>query len=232
MSRILCIVVGFGLFFATGIAEGAVEFRFSVAGLASNMPAETYVFGMRGFYQGSLGSGSGGAQTTDVEVTRAVDAFSPSIMNAVISGTAYPSATITFCKPDCTLPTYSWGALMQDVVLTNYNLSSGGGLPEETIGLFYNTMTSIYTPTPTPPRTAWGGIMPSMLPVGGGEPYSFDFHIDGAAAEDLLGRPLSPLGDTLPDTLFNISAVPEPATLILLSSGILVLNSRRRRLRP
>jgi PEP-CTERM motif len=72
--------------------------------------------------------------------------------------------------------------------------------------------------------------MPSMLPAGGQAPYSFDFHIDAAAAEDLLGRPLSPLGDTLPDTLFNVSAVPEPSTLILLLAGMLASSFWRRTL--
>src|SRR5262249_14295999 len=157
-------------------------------------------------------------KTTDVQVGRAVDAFSPGIMNAVTFGTPFSSATITFCKPNCSSPTYSWSALMQDVLLTSYNLGSsgGGGLPEESIGLHYNTMTATYFPTPIPPRTAWGDIMPTMLPAGGQEPYSFDFHIDTAIAEDLLGRPLSSLGDYMPNTLYNVSSVPEPSTLLLL----------------
>jgi len=175
------------------------------------------------------GSASGEqAKTTDVLVTRVTDSYSPSIMNAVLSGTPYPSATLTYCKPNCSSPTGGTSFLLQDVLLNSYNLGSGGGLPEESVSLNYNKITVTYLPAPTPPRTAWGGIMPSMLPVGGQSPYSFDFHIDAAGAEELLGRPLSPLGDTLPETLFNVSAVPEPSTLMLLLAGMLASSPRRR----
>jgi type VI protein secretion system component Hcp len=225
MSRFACIVVAVVLFLPTGIAEGAVEFRFSVAGLASNMPAEVFDWSMHN-YSGS--AHETGAKLSDVSVTRVIDANSPTIMNAVILGTSYPSATVTFCKPSCAAPIDGASFLMEDVLLNSYTLGSTGGLPAESIGVNYSKMTANYNPTPTPPRTAWGGIMPSMLPAGGQPPYDFDFYIDALAAEDLLGRPLSPLGDTLPDTLYNISAVPEPSTLILLLAGMLALCSRRR----
>ena len=55
-----------------------------------------------------------------------------------------------------------------------------------------------------------------MLPAGGHEPYNFDVVLNEAAAESVFDRPLSPLGDILPDTLLNISAVPEPSTLLML----------------
>src|SRR5262245_4022855 len=96
MNRFISVVVAVGLFVATGTAVRATwEFRFSVAGLASNMPAETYDWGMRDVHLGTSGFGSGAAKTTDVEVTRITDSFSSSIMTAVTLGTPYPSATIT-----------------------------------------------------------------------------------------------------------------------------------------
>src|SRR5262245_12006189 len=113
MSRFACIVTAVGISLATGIAEGAAELRFSVAGLASNMPVDSYFFGFRDYYHASGGGGGAGkANLTDVEVTRPVDGFSPSIMNAVVSGTSYSSATLTACKPNCLSPTYSVTSVM------------------------------------------------------------------------------------------------------------------------
>jgi type VI protein secretion system component Hcp len=153
MNRFVCMVIAVRLFLATGIAEGAVEMRFSVAGLASNMPAKIFDWSMHDFDPSGSASGKQ-AKTTDVLVTRVTDSFSPSIMNAVTSGTPYSSATLTYCKPNCSSPTSSGSFLLQDVLLNSYNLGSGGGLPEESIGVRYSKMTATYLPIPTPPRTA------------------------------------------------------------------------------
>ena len=64
-------------------------------------------------------------------------------------------------------------------------------------------MTMTYVPTPLPPRTGWGVILPATLPPGGAEPYSFDFNLDLPQIVAIFNRPLSPLGDELPATPFS-----------------------------
>jgi hypothetical protein len=71
--------------------------------------------------------------------------------------------------------------------------------------------------------------MPPSLPVGGMEPYTFNFNLDSPTVEALFNRPLSPLGDVVPTSLLNTSAVPEPGAVLHAVIGALAgLGVRRR----
>ena len=224
MSRIACTIVAIVSCIAT--STGRAELLLDISGLASGMPAESFSFGVRDY-----GHGGGGlleAKVTDVNVARTVDLHSPDIFHAVVFGTAFPSATLSYCKGTCSVSTNYLTYLLDDAIVTSYASLSGGSLPREAFTLHFNTMTSAIVPTPTPPKSPWGAVLPATLPVGGQEPYDFDVFLDEAAAESVFDRPLSPLGDTLPNTLPNVSAVPEPASWLLLTIAVVASGVRRR----
>ena len=210
MSRFAHMVVVVIGCFAAGPAKA--ELLLDLPGLASGIPAESIGFSILNY---RLQDGSV-AKLTDVAVSRTVDAHSPNIVNAALLGTLFPTATIKFCKGACSSATDHLKYVLEDALVSSYMTEPGGDMPQEVVSLSFSKIDMEYKPDPTPPRTAWGAVLPPMLPAGGHEPYNFDVVLNEAAAESVFDRPLSPLGDILPDTLLNISAVPEPSTLLML----------------
>jgi type VI protein secretion system component Hcp len=219
IARIVVVVVG-----CLAVSTAHAELQLDLPGIGLGMPVESIAFAVVRY----IPTDGPAAKVTDVYLSRTADAFSPDIANAVLLGNTFPTATLRFCEGTCSSSTTYLSSLLDDVIVSSYALDSSGDIPQESVSLNFSKIEVEYKPDPTPPRTAWGAVLPPMLPVGGQAPYSFDVLLNEAAADSVFVRPLSPLGDILPDTLLNISAVPEPSTLLMLIvTGFVALALRR-----
>ena len=234
MKRFVYIVVVVSGYWANGgVAVAAIVQEMNLEGIGTDVPIDSFSFSMFGYPNGH--SNSGGGSTTkptvsDVVITRMLDASSPKLLEAAAKGKVFKKVEIQQCKNDCIAPSTSLKFLLDNVVISSYMLGPASDpIPTESITMAFEKMKLTYIPDPIPPRTAWGAILPATLPVGGTEPYHFNFNLDAQTVEALFNRPLSPLGDLVPAALLNTSAVPEPSTVWLVVTGLLIAASGLRR---
>ena len=105
---------------------------------------EIYSFS-HGFSQptSALRSSEGGATTSrahhsEISFSKRFDKSSPPIMQALWQGTTFPEVVFTCCRVDGEETVEYLVVTMNNVVISNYNISGGGDLPGETFSLNYS----------------------------------------------------------------------------------------------
>ena len=224
-----CMSLAAVLAIAAAGTSRAATVEFSLSGFGSNLPAEYFVWDVHSYGSGLSTATQTAYASTDAHLGRLLDAYSPALNAAVISGTVYTSAKIDYCKPNCLAPTASSSILLSHVMLSSYALDSGV-IPSEAIGLNFSSMTVSYTGSdPQKGAYPWSVFMPRTLPVGLGDVYDFILSYDGGTIEDRLDGPASIYGLNMPDTISGPSAVPVPAAVWLLGSALGALRWMKRK---
>ncbi len=229
MKRFLFVaIVVFGWGVPWSVAKAVVISHMDAPGVGTDLPFESVAFSMLNFYSSSTPSRPKPV-ISDLTITREQDAASTGFLNAALSGSVFDEVEIRFCTavgPDCDPAAPATTLTLSDAMIGMYIANappSGGGVPTETLSLNFDKITWKYWPIgpiPSDAEPGWGLALPPTLPAGGMEPYQFDFMLDAPLVESLFDRPLSPLGDGLPETLRNVNAVPEPGAMGLFMIGL------------
>jgi len=93
------------------------------------------------------GSGGGGKPVfSEVTISKAFDASSPPLMEAVVDGKSFANALVDFVRPSQGKPQTYLKYEFSDVFLTSYSVSSGGDRPFESLSFAWSKLTTTYFP--------------------------------------------------------------------------------------
>jgi type VI protein secretion system component Hcp len=207
-------------------ANANTTIEMTLAGIGTDISVDSFSYSVTGNY---AHAGSGwqvqSPAASDFSITRNVDSFSPTLQLAAAHGKDIPSGDLDFFLSSFspTVPYLDYH--FTDGFLTSYHLSGGGDpLPQETFSFTFEHVTLTYAADRGNP---WGAVLPLASQVQEG-PFTLNFAYDLAFDASTFGDSTILMDATIPG---QRPPVPEPASIVLFSSGLMCIAEVLRRKR-
>jgi type VI protein secretion system component Hcp len=167
-SIMLGAVVTLSVLLVQHVGRAALIGQFDLAGLGTNIPVNGFTWGFTHINPSAHAGGEAQKVSVhDFTLLRTVDSYSPTLINAVLTGTVFPSATIAFYKTSISTSAPYVYFDLQHLIAESYSSAGswGGTLLAENVSFAYGSVTAHYrqggqSDKPNP----WGTVMPLVWP--------------------------------------------------------------------
>jgi len=210
-------------FLATVGAASASEITITFPGKIGEFMVDSVSFGISGAY--SKGGGNTKATNVtigDITITSPVDKSSSELLLDETDGKSLPTVTIGFFKTSFSTTTPYEEVELKNVLISSFQvLSNGVTQPTEQFTLNFTGSKFQYAGQSGNPL---GAFLPLADTVQEG-PFRLDLDLGGIPGITLDAQ----LGDSDIQSAADFGTVPEPASLMLLASGLLAVSLGRKR---